>query len=204
MKIKLTILLLLTVLVSCKTDPNKQIDEGEITENTYNSKEIGWTMNIPNGWDVTHKSILDRRTKKGLDAIGETAGIDIDASGLKQLLNFQKNKYNIFQSTSEAFELEYEGEWEENNRGLKEVIYNTYLQRGIKTDSTETKIIEIDGLKFHSYEFTIYSPKGDVIINQVMYSRFINGFDFGVNINYNNESDKKEMLKVWLNSKFKK
>jgi len=92
MKIKLTILLLLTVLVSCKTDPNKQIDEGEITENTYNSKEIGWTMNIPNGWDVTHKSILDRRTKKGLDAIGETAGIDIDASGLKQLLNFQKNK----------------------------------------------------------------------------------------------------------------
>lgn len=204
MKIKLIALLLLTVFVSCKNDPNKQIDEGRITENTYNSKEIGWTMDIPNGWDVTLKSILDKRTKKGLDAINETTGVEIDVSGLKQLLNFQKNKYNIFQSTSEPFELEYEGEWEENNAGLKELIYSAYLQRGIKTDSTETKIIEIDGLKFQSYGFTIYSPKGDVILNQIVYSRLINGFTFGVNINYNNESDKKEMLDVWLNSKFKK
>ena len=204
MKIKLTILLLLTVLASCKTDPNKQIDEGEITENKYHSKEIGWTMDIPNGWNVTNKSVLDKRTKKGLDAINETAGIDIDANGLKHLLNFQKNKFNIFQSTSEPFELEYEGEWEENNAGLKELIYNTYSEKGIKTDSTETKIVKIDGLDFKSYEFTIYSPKGDIILNQIMYSRLVNGFDFGININYNNESDKKEMLEVWLNSKFKK
>ena len=191
-------------MISCKTDPNKQIDEGKITENKYHSKEIGWTMEIPKGWNVTHKSVLEERTEKGLNAINETAGIEYDASGLKQLLNFQKNKFNIFQSTSEPFELEYDGEWEENNAGLKELIYNTYLQKGMKTDSTETKTVEIDGLKFQSYEFTIYSPKGDVILNQIMYSRLINGLDFGVNINYNNESDKKEMLNVWLNSKFKK
>ncbi|MBD3864671.1 hypothetical protein [Olleya marilimosa] len=204
MRIYILTILTFTLFISCKTDPNKQIDEGKITENKYHSKEIGWTMEIPKGWNVTHKSVLDERTEKGLDAINETAGIEYDASGLKQLLNFQKNKFNIFQSTSEPFELEYEGEWEENNAGLKELIYNTYLQRGMKTDSTETKTIEIDGLKFQSYEFTIYSPKGDVILNQIMYSRFINGLDFGVSINYNNESDKKEMLDVWLSSKFKK
>jgi hypothetical protein len=90
MNIKFSILLLLTVLASCKTDPNKQIDEGEIRNNVYSSKEIGWTIDIPHGWNVTEKNILDGRTKKGLDAISETAGIDIDTSGLKQLLNFQK------------------------------------------------------------------------------------------------------------------
>ena len=204
MRIYILTILTFTLFISCKTDPNKQIDEGKITENKYHSKEIGWTMEIPKGWNVTHKSVLDERTEKGLDAINETAGIEYDASGLKQLLNFQKNKFNICQSTSEPFELEYEGEWEENNAGLKELIDNTYLQRGMKTGSTETKTIEIDGLKFQSYEFTIYSPKGDVILNQIMYSRFINGLDFGVSINYNNESDKKEMLDVWLSSKFKK
>ncbi|WP_299124987.1 hypothetical protein [uncultured Winogradskyella sp.] len=204
MKIKLTILLFLTVLISCKTYPNKQIDEGKITESKYHSKEIGWTMEIPKGWNVTHKSILDERIEKGLDAINETAEIEYDASELKQLLNFQKDKFNIFQSTSEPFELEYDGEWEENNAGLKKLVYNTYQQRGIKTDSTETKTIKIDGLEFQSYGFTIYSPKGEIILNQIMYSRLINGLDFGVNINYNNESDKKEMLEVWLNSKFKK
>ena len=204
MKTNFTILLFLTVLFSCKTDSNKQIDEGKITENTYHSEEIGWTMEIPKDWNVTHKSDLDKRTKKGLDAISETAGIEIDASGLKQLLNFQKNQFNIFQSTSEPFEEEYEGEWEENNDGLKELIYMTYLEKGIRTDSTETKTIKIDGLEFESSEFTIYSPKGEVILNQIMFSRLINGLDFGVNINYNNESDKKEMLDAWLNSKFKK
>jgi hypothetical protein len=161
-------------------------------------------MEIPKNWDVTHKSILDKRLEKGLDAITETAGNEFDVSGLKKLLNFQKNQFNIFQSTSEPFQAEYEGEWEENNAGLKELIYNTYVQKGIKTDSTETKIAKIDGLEFQSYKFTIYNPKGDVILNQIMYSRLINGFDFGVNINYNNESDKKEMLEAWLNSKFQK
>jgi len=204
MKIKFTFLLFLTVLISCNTDPNKQIDEGKITKNSYHSKEIGWTMEIPKGWNVTHKSVLDKGTKKGLDALNKTAGIEIDASGLKQLLNFQKNKFNIFQSTSEPFKLEYEGEWEENNAGLKELIYSTYLQLGMKTDSTETKVVKIDGIDFQSYKFTIYSPKGDIILNQIMYSRLINGLDFGININYNNEPDKKEMLEAWINSKFKK
>ncbi|MDF0708485.1 hypothetical protein [Flagellimonas okinawensis] len=204
MKIKFTLLLFITVFISCKTDPNKQIDEGKITENIYHSKEIGWTMEIPKGWEVTHRSILDKRTEKGLDAINETAGIEYDVSGLKQLLNFQKNQFNAFQSTSEPFELEYEGEWEENNAGLKELIYNTYLNRGIKTDSTETRTTNIGGLEFQFYEFTIYSPQGEVILNQIMYSRLINGLDFGVNINYNNESDKNEMLEAWLNSKFQK
>ncbi len=204
MKTKLTILLFLTVLFSCKTDPNKQIDEGKITENIYHSEEIGWTMEIPKGWNITHKSAIDRRTKKGLEALSETAGVEIDANGLKQLLNFQKNKFNIFQSVSEPFKEEYEGEWEENNIELKKLIYITYLEKGIKVDSTETITIKIDGLEFKSSKFTIYSPKGEVILNQIMYSRLINGLDFGVSINYNNESDKKEILEAWLNSKFKK
>jgi hypothetical protein len=84
------------------------------------------------------------------------------------------------------------------------LIYNTYLQREIKADSTETKIVEIEGLKFQSYGFTIYSPKGDVILNQIIYNKLINGMAFCVNINYNNERDKKEMLAVWINSKFTK
>ena len=69
MKIKLTTLLLITVFIACKTDPNKQIDEGKITESTYHSVEIGWTMEIPKGWDIIHKSVLDERTD--LDSNGD-------------------------------------------------------------------------------------------------------------------------------------
>jgi len=202
MKIKLLVLLILITLSSCKTDPNKQIDEGKITKNTYHSDEIGWTMNIPKGWDVTHRSILNKRSKKGLDIIKESTGLEYDDSQLKQLLNFQKNMANTFQSTSEPFYIEYDGEWEDNNAAIKELIYNLYTEKGIKTDTTITKIANIDGLDFHYFTITLYKPNGNVLLKQRMYSRLINGFDFGVNINYNNEEYKNEMLEAWLNSKF--
>ena len=205
MQIRYTIILLgiLILITSCgQIDPNKQIDEGNVENDVYSSKEIGWTINIPNNWKVISREQNEEYEKKGLNAMENMVDGEIDVSELRNLIGFQKNQFNAFQSTSEPFELEYQGEWEEINAGLKELIYNTYLDQGIKVDSTATKKIKVDGLDFHTYEFTIYSPKGDVILSQLMYSRLINRFDFGVNINYNNESDKKEMLDAWLNSKF--
>lgn len=199
------IYILLLSMFSCgQIDPNKQIDEGKIENHSYSSKEIGWTINIPKNWTVTSREQNEKYEKKGLDAMEELVEGEIDISGLKNLIGFQKNRFNIFQSTSEPFKLEYEGEWEETNNGVKELIYNTYLQQGIRVDSTATEIIKIDGLDFHSYELIVYGPNNDVILNQLMYSRLINGFDFAANINYNNDSDKKEMLNAWMNSKFKK
>ena len=207
MQIKYTsiLLVILISITSCgQIDPNKQIDEGKVENNFYSSKEIGWTINIPNNWKVISREQNEDYQKKGLDAIENIVDGEIDLSGLKNLIGFQKNKFNIFQSTSEPFEVEYVGEWEESNAGIKELIYNTYRDQGINVDSTATKIIKVNGLDFYNYEFTIYSPKGDVILKQLIYGRLINGFDFSVNINYNNESDKKEMLYVWQNSKFLK
>ncbi len=192
-------------LTSCgQVDPNRNIDEGKVEGNIYTSQEIGWTVEIPKGWTVIDKEKTKETNEKGLKAIEETIDGQVDYSGLKNLISFQKNQFNIFQSTSEPFELEYEGEWEENNAALKEIIYTTYLNQGIKVDSSATTIEKIDELDFHKYSFTIYSPKDEVILKQIMFSRLINGFDFGVNINYNNDKDRNELLKVFRNSKFKK
>ena len=192
-------------LTSCgQIDPNKNIDEGKVEGNIYTSQEIGWTIEIPKGWTVIDKEKTKETNEKGLKAIEETIDGQVDYSSLKNLISFQKNQFNIFQSTSEPFELEYEGEWEENNAALKEIIYTTYLNQGIKTDSSATTVEKIDGLEFQTYSFTIYRPKGEVILKQIMFSRLINGFDFGVNINYNNDKDRDELLKVFRNSKFKK
>lgn len=196
---------LAVTLASCgQFDPNKNIDEGKVEGNIYTSEEIGWTIEMPKGWTVIDKEKTKKTNEKGLKAIEETIDGKVDYSGLKNLISFQKNQFNIFQSTSEPFKLEYEGEWEKNNAALKEIIYTTYRNQGIKTDSSATTIEKIDGLEFHKYSFTIYSPKGEVILKQIMFSRLINGFDFGVNINYNNDKYRDELLKVFRNSKFKK
>ncbi len=188
-------------LSSCG-QPAKKIDEGRIRKNEYTSREIGWTIEIPEGWEVANLEKAKESTKKGVKAIEETIDAKVDYSGLKNLIRFQKNQFNIFQSTSEPYKQEYEGEWKENNNSLKTIIYSTFENQGIKSDSSATSIEKIDGLDFHTYSFTIYDPKGNIILKQIMYSRLINGFDFGVNINYNNEKDKNEMLKAFRKSKF--
>lgn len=190
-------------LSSCR-EANKKIDEGQIHEHEYFSKEIGWSMEIPPGWIVTDLEKTKESAERGMEAIEETMNTEVDYSGLKNLISFQKNTFNIFQSSSEPFKLAYEGEWEENDSYLKTIIYSTYENKGIKADSTATTIEKIDGLDFRTYSFTIYGPKRDTILKQTLYNRLINGFSFSVNINYNNEKDRDEMLSVFRKSKFNK
>jgi hypothetical protein len=192
-------------LTSCgQVDPNKNIDEGKVEGSFYTSQEIGWTIEIPEGWTVVDIEKTKETDEKARKAVEETMDGEIDLSAFKKLISFQKDQFNCLQSSSEPFKLEYEGEWEENNAALKEVIYTTFLNQGVKSDSSATTIEKIDGLEFQKYSFTIYSPKGEVILKQIMFSRLINGFDFCVNINYTNDKDRDELLKVFRNSKFKK
>jgi len=194
-----TLFIGITLSISSCGQTAKKIGEGEIRENEYTSKEIGWTIEIPQDWEVTDLEKAEKSAKRGEKAIEETIDAKVDYSGLKHLIRYQ---FNIFQSTSEPFKLEYEGEWEENDGLLKTILYETYKNQGIKTDSSATTIEKIDGLDFRTYSFTIYSPKGEVILKQIIYGRFINGFSFGANINYNNEKDKNEMLKAFRKSRF--
>jgi hypothetical protein len=206
MKTLLAILAGLSItLASCvQSEPKKNVDEGKIEGDVYTSEEIGWTIEIPKGWTVVANEETRQTNQRGLKALENAIEMEMDYSGLKNLISFQKNQFNIFQSTSQPFELEYEGEWEDNDAALKELIYLTYEKQGIIADSTATKIEAIDGFDFRTYSFTIFSSKGEIILRQIMFSRLINGFDFGVNINYNNDKDRDELLKVLRNSKFKK
>jgi hypothetical protein len=191
------------LIFSCKpVDPNKQVDEGKVANNTYTSEDIGWTIAIPQGWSITEKDKSEEYQDKGLEIIGEVVDGEIDISGLKNLISFEKDEFNVFQSTSEPFKVEYNGEWEVTNTQLKKILHSAYTGQGIKVDSSATSTVIIDGLEFRHYSFTIYDPNGDTILNQLLYSRLMHGLDFGVNINYNNEQDKTEMLAAWNNSKF--
>jgi len=161
-------------------------------------------MQIPAGWTILSSKEVNRHEDKGKELLTETIGEDIGFEGLKNLLHFQKDRFNIFQSTAEPFTIEYEGEWSENNQALKEVIIETYNNQGIKTKSTAIRKENIDGLTFEVYDISLIDPKGKVVITQTMYSSLINGYDFGANMTYNSDENRDVMLNAWRNSKFKK
>ena len=131
----------------------------------------------------------------------EVNGIQFDVSTSKQLISFQKDRFHVFSSTSEKYELEYDGEYEENKKLVKEMLYNTFSSKGIKFD-TISSIEKVDNLDFYLFHITHYNQNGDIMLYQDFYYRYINGLDFGVNLNYINDKEKKELMRVWKNSKF--
>lgn len=203
-KITKTVSLLSFILfISCgQKDPNKNIDEGNVKNDIYKSPEIGWTIEIPKGWSVVSKDQIAENEEKGQKAIEKTSGQKVDVQNLKHLISFQKDKFNFFASTSEPVQEEYPGEYQKNNKMLQSLIYQTYLDNRIKADTSSGKEI-IGGIEFNTFYITIYAPDSDrVLLNQIMYNKLINGYDFGVNINYNNEEAKKAMIGAFAKSKF--
>lgn len=203
MKLTTTILtFVLIIFASCgQVDPNKQIDEGKVNGRIYESKEIGWSIEIPKDWKIISKDKVETYDEKGKSAIEKSSGLEIDTKELKHLISFQKDQFNVFGSTSEPFKEEFPGEYQQNNKALNEVIFNAYKDQGMKVDTSSGKEI-IQGLEFNAFYTKIYTPDGKVMLNQILYSRLINGYDFGVNINYNNDQDKETMLNVFNKSKF--
>lgn len=201
MKFLLSSICITIILTSCfEQDPNKEIDEGEINNNVYHSKEIGWTINIPEGWSIITRDEKTKTFEKGAELI-ESTGVQIDYSGIKHLISFKKNVFNTFQSTSEPYDIEANGDWYENNQFVKEIIYDAFMNQGINIDSSSYKK-NIGGLEFEVFHTDMYGPNGEIILHQDMFSKLINGFDFSVVIQYNNEKDKRIMMDTWEESTF--
>ena len=206
-KICFTVILLFVIiaLTGCgEVDPNAQIDEGVITGDLYTSNEIGWTMHVPKGWTILTRDQVERFQNKGKQAIEGEIGVEVDTEGLKNLLSLRKDRFNLLQSTSQPFIEEYEGEWKESNNALKQLLVDTLQGNEINTTATATTTETIDGVEFETYELTLKTKEGNEFLRQLLYSSLINGYDFGVNITYNNAQNRDEILSAWRASRFTK
>ena len=193
MKIKLFFLSAVSAIFSaCNSSPKLE---------TYTSKEIGWTIEIPAGFQSLSQSRIAANEQKGKEAIGKVAEGDIKMDSLRHLVNFQKNQFNSFGATIERYTQKKTGDYIVNNRLIRALIYDTYANQKIKVDTLSGRM-NVAGLSFYTFSIKIYGPTGEVLMNQIMFNQFIKGYDFGVNINYNNEADKEILLKTFFNSKF--
>ena len=192
------------LLTACShPDPNKQIDAGTVKGETYHCPEVGWTINIPDGWQVITKDKMNALDAKGKEAISKTYNGDIDTKELKNLISFQKDQFNMFESTAQPLKEDTVGQYQQQNKAVNALVYDTYTSQGIKVDTASGKET-IQGIVLNKLTMTIYAPNGEILLHQVMFSQLINGYDFGASISYNNEDDKKIMLDAFKNSKFDK
>lgn len=195
---------LITLTVFGQSEYTKKVDEGEINGNIYNSKEIGWTFEIPQGWDIMDVSMSEKMNQKGLKVLESTIDAEIDTSQLKHLISIKHGRFNILQSSSEPFGSNNQKEWLENNEEIKKILLQTFDSQGIKNSYTPTTVEKIDGKDFQHYKISLYYPNGNLLMEQLIFSRLINGFDFSVHISCADPNDQKVALQALKNSKFKK
>lgn len=194
----------LTSAISCKevNKSNNLFDEGFIKNNTYENKELGWQIEIPQGWKITTRAKRDASEKKGKNAMEKTLKKEMNTKNVKKLIAFQKNKANSFTSSSVLFNEESQGQYEKYIKNSINEIYTVLISYGAYND-TATGKEEIQGLEFKTAYFTFYSSKGKKLFNQIYYNKLINGNDLSITITYNNVLDKEIMLNALRNSKFK-
>ncbi len=202
MKINIQLLLLSTILISACNHAKQEANGGiNRKKETFLSKEIGWTVEIPEGFKSLSDNRVEVNAQKGKEAIEKASGETVQMTGLIHLINFQRNQFNSFTATIEPFSEARDGKYEKNNRLVKKLIFDTYVNQKIKIDTSSAKEL-VKKRSFNVFLVKIYGPNGDVIMNQLLYSQLIRGYDFGVIINYNNEADKKTLVDAFKNSEF--
>ena len=187
--------------MSLSCQEKKKVDSGSIENNIYVNEETGWKITIPDGWKIMTTDQRNQMNEKGKRAIEDAMGAQVDVEGLRNLIGFQKDIKNIFNSTLEPFVEDYEGEWEENNELIKEILLETYSQNGISAKVSDTKKEKIGGVDFLCFSIIVNLPDNSTF-TQIMYSAFINGYSLGININYTDKKHGEEMINAFKNSTF--
>ncbi len=208
MRLFLLFLPLLLVTTVCKNkqtlkEKQKELDIGNLDENSiYSVKEIGWSVKLPENWQVLSKRENYNETKKGEKFIEESTGTRVDASDLIELISIKKDQFNSFQSTMERYTESTGASYDDHIAMVHKIIEQAYKAKKIYADY-ELGATRIDGIMLDRFCTKIYSSnKKNVILQQKIFSGLINGYDFTMIINYNNESDEKTLMNIVNSTKF--
>jgi hypothetical protein len=170
------------------------------SENVFYNETTGWEIQLPNGWTTISKEENSAEKQIGKKALEEVFDGDINPD-YDVLLSIKNSKNASLTATLEKFEEAYEGEWNDNNVFLKELMYKAFSHQNILIDTTSS-VDTIDNIPFSVFNISIYARNKTLILNQILYATLINGFDFGVTVNYVEREDKEALMNALRSSKF--
>lgn len=167
----------------------KDQEQGKIENGKYICNLFKWQLEIPVGFTITSDERIKQLEDKGYSAMQENAS---EAKRIKResntLITFEKDTYNVFNSTYESLEGTKKLSLEEHKNFMLKLLEETYSGKGMKFDiaNSDFKLGKHD---FYKILIHLYHPKTDsLILTQEYYVAYINNHLFSANINYTNEN----------------
>jgi hypothetical protein len=197
---KFTIVItILVVAFGCNLKNNS--DERQTTsDSVYFYQPVGWRMKVPNNYEILTQEDQDKLNERGLKEMQEAVG-EFEPEPVTNLINFRKDQFNVFLSTSQVMD-SLEAPYEEVHNNVVDILLDTYRNNNIKVDH-KRDYESIDGKRFITDQFVIMTADEKVIMTQLMFSRLFGNIELSATISWNKEELGNEMLEHWRNSEFK-
>ena len=166
----------------------------------FTSKELGWSITIPEGWEDISEETLKQYEQKGQEMVKQSGNAPVDMSKVRMLAMFRNGRLNSFQSTIEpmtgGFTLE------QTFRHGTRLIYEMLQSQGLTAD-TSTGKETINGREYLVLNTTLSTAQAKNIAQQTMYYRQIGMQVFTAAMLYNSETNKNALMNAFKNSAWK-
>jgi hypothetical protein len=101
-----------------------------------------------------------------------------------------------------------DGKWEDVQKEQDQRNYDfctrlAQMAAGSTKSDSATRYEKISNISFRVFETRAYSPAGQVVLDQLWFTRLISGNVLTVIIQVGNDMDKKAILDAWRNAVFK-
>lgn len=196
-------LIMISALLSCNQSPGSQNMLTPSGDSLYIYPPVGWKMYIPDGYEILNQAEEKRLTDKGLGAMKESIGEEFEVQPFNNLLNFRKDRLNVFLSTSQVFDSTEVSSYEDLHNELIAIMTRTYEDKKIGVSHKRDREI-IDGKEFIRDEFELTTPDNKHFMTQVMYSRLFGVMELSATVTWNDKKYGEEMLNTWKKSTFSK
>jgi hypothetical protein len=201
MKKLLAAMFVALLMVGCGEDEQVHIDQdeaGDLSDNVYHNKRVGWSMEIPDGWDIVSKEANDETFSRG-KKFSEDGGVRVDYSGMKSLIALEKTGSNL---TDEFMSMTQDWVIKEDDRvgfvdGQMQALLSVFRNQGAAPEASEVRRETIDGISFNLFDVKINQ------VRQTYYFAFFDSYYFGAILTYTSIDSREELLKAWRGSKFR-
>lgn len=188
------ILLILTSFSSCMQPTVRQ---------TFTFNDIGWTINLPEGFKLLNSSAVASRIANGKQLVGQSSAFNFDSSKRKLLIVAKKGSNSFMSSVTPYGEDEHDI-WLSSNNQTRELLFETISKNvpSAKFDSSSSIEI-IDSLPFRKFKMTGIE-NGKVVYNSIMLSKFYKGYDFEMHYVFGDKEIGLELEEMLKHSHFTK
>ena len=167
----------------------------------FTSDAIGWTLEIPEGWEVLGQTELKGYDLEGRRDIAAATGRPLVGVTM-QLIGLKRSKCDAFNATYQVLTRAQRDAFAQMKADSLPAILATYASRGIPSESTEDTEL-IDGIRFDRWLVTLMTrDRQQVTVRQIWYNALVGDAWVFFTLTYRDDSAREQMLGALRRSRF--